>query len=113
MKRMSLFALLATLTGDALPFLAPAAEPESIQVDVCVYGGTAGGVTAGLAAARRGQSVLIVEPFRHLVNDSRFQAVPMYLETPKGKNSAGDDWDQVNLAALRALMARISSAGSV
>ena len=36
------------------------------EADVCVYGGTASGVTAGLAAARRGQSVIIVEPFRHL-----------------------------------------------
>jgi len=36
------------------------------EADVCVYGGTAGGVTAGLAAARRGKSVIIVEPFRHL-----------------------------------------------
>ena len=35
-------------------------------MDVCVYGGTASGVTAGLAAARRGKSVIIVEPFRHL-----------------------------------------------
>ncbi len=39
---------------------------EVYEADVCVYGGTAGGVTAGLAAARRGQSVIIVEPFRYL-----------------------------------------------
>ena len=36
------------------------------EADICVYGGTASGVTAALAAARRGQKVLIVEPFRHL-----------------------------------------------
>ena len=41
-------------------------ESKTYQADVCIYGGTAGGVTAGLAAARRGQSVIIVEPFRHL-----------------------------------------------
>jgi hypothetical protein len=39
---------------------------EVIEADVCVYGGTASGVSAGLAAARRGRSVVIVEPFRHL-----------------------------------------------
>jgi len=44
----------------------PAAERGIIETDVCVYGGTASGVTAALAAARRGQSVVIVEPFRHL-----------------------------------------------
>ncbi len=42
------------------------AKPETHEADVCVYGGTASGVTAALAAARRGQSVIIVEPFRHL-----------------------------------------------
>ncbi|MCX7006452.1 MAG: FAD-dependent oxidoreductase [Kiritimatiellaeota bacterium] len=41
------------------------AEP-ALEVDLCIYGGTAGGVAAGLAAARRGASVIIVEPMRHL-----------------------------------------------
>jgi hypothetical protein len=39
---------------------------EIVEADVCVYGGTASGVVAALAAARRGQRVVIVEPFRHL-----------------------------------------------
>jgi len=52
-----------------------------------------------------GEGCLGLEPFRHLVNDRRLQDVPMYLETPKGKNPSGDDWDQVNLATLRALIA--------
>lgn len=52
-----------------------------------------------------GEGHLGLEPFRHLVNDSRLREVPMYLETPKGKNPAGDDWDQVNLAVLRTLIA--------
>lgn len=34
--------------------------------DVCVYGGTAGGVAAAVQAARMGKSVLLVEPTRHL-----------------------------------------------
>jgi deoxyribonuclease-4 len=52
-----------------------------------------------------GEGCLGLEAFRHLVNDVRLREVPMYLETPKGKNTAGDDWDRVNLAALRALTA--------
>ncbi len=46
--------------------LEAASATEIYEADICVYGGTASGVTAGLAAARRGQSVIIVEPFRHL-----------------------------------------------
>lgn len=40
---------------------------QSLQTaDVIVYGGTAGGVTAAIAAAREGASVILVEPGRHL-----------------------------------------------
>lgn len=46
--------------------LEAASATEVYEADICVYGGTASGVTAGLAAVRRGQSVIIVEPFRHL-----------------------------------------------
>jgi FAD dependent oxidoreductase len=35
-------------------------------VDVCVYGGTASGVIAAVAAAQEGRRVLLVEPSRHL-----------------------------------------------
>lgn len=48
----------------AFPLLA--AEQNLVQTDVCVYGGSAGGVAAALAAARRGMDVVIVEPMRHL-----------------------------------------------
>jgi hypothetical protein len=36
------------------------------KADVIVYGGTAGGVTAAIAAAREGASVILVEPGKHL-----------------------------------------------
>ena len=36
------------------------------EVDVCVYGGTASGVMAALAAKKEGANVLIVEPSRWL-----------------------------------------------
>jgi len=42
------------------------AEVKTHQADVCVYGGTASGIAAGLAAVRRGRSVIMIEPFRHL-----------------------------------------------
>jgi deoxyribonuclease-4 len=51
----------------------------------------------------RGETGL--EPFRLLVNDRRFRTRPMILETPKevGEES---DMDAVNLATLRALIAK-------
>ena len=53
---------------------------------------------AGIGLGRIG-----VEPFRRVLNDPRFSANPMILETPKGTNEAGDDLDSVNLATLRRL----------
>jgi arylsulfatase A-like enzyme len=43
-----------------------AAEVTRHEVDVCVYGGTASGVMAALAAAKEGADVIIVEPSRWL-----------------------------------------------
>src|SRR5688500_12061593 len=45
---------------------APREELGDRRVDVCVYGGTAAGVVAAVAATQRGKSVLLVEPGRHL-----------------------------------------------
>lgn len=36
------------------------------QVDICIYGGTSGGVMAAVAAKRLGKSVLLIEPGMHL-----------------------------------------------
>ena len=52
-----------------------------------------------------GLGQLGIEPFRHLVNDSRFRALPMILETPKGESDDGVDLDAVNLGILRGLLA--------
>lgn len=49
-----------------------------------------------------GQGFLGREPFRHILNDPRFADLPMYLETPKGKN--GDDFDTMNMQTLRSLI---------
>lgn len=37
-----------------------------MQVDVCVYGGTAAGVIAAVAVARSGKSAVLIEPGRHV-----------------------------------------------
>ena len=50
-----------------------------------------------------GQGELGLAPFRWLLGDRRFRKTPMYLETPKGKNEIGEEWDVVNLRRLRSL----------
>jgi deoxyribonuclease-4 len=53
-----------------------------------------------------GRGQLGLEPFRSLLNDSRFKKIPMYLETPKeveGENR-GLELDAMNLATLRGLV---------
>ncbi len=54
-----------------------------------------------------GRGKMGVEPFRHLVNDPRFAAVPMYLETAK-EQEGGEEMDVVNLRMLRSLVAGAS-----
>jgi NADPH-dependent 2,4-dienoyl-CoA reductase/sulfur reductase-like enzyme len=47
----------------SIPEIASAAP---IEVDVCIYGGTSGGVSAAVQAARMGKRVTLVEPGRYL-----------------------------------------------
>jgi deoxyribonuclease-4 len=54
---------------------------------------------AGIGAGRIG-----LEPFRFVVNDPRFRALPMILETPKGIEE-GEELDARNLRTLRGLVA--------
>lgn len=51
-----------------------------------------------------GRGKLGTEAFRRLLNDPRFAALPMYLETPKGDHE-GRPWDVINLETLRSLEA--------
>ena len=48
-----------------------------------------------------GKGWIGLEAFRLLMNDSRFETIPMYLETPKGEDLAED---VENLATLRSLL---------
>ena len=41
--------------------------------------------------------------FEAIVNDPRLARLPMILETPKGTDDAGRDWDEVNAETLRRL----------
>ncbi|QOV90547.1 FAD-dependent oxidoreductase [Humisphaera borealis] len=41
--------------------LPPVTDPKPIDVDVCVYGGTSGGVTAAIQASRMGKKAVVVE----------------------------------------------------
>jgi len=50
-----------------------------------------------------GEGELGLEPFRHLVNDPRFDKMPMYLETKKEKRD-DVEMDVINLAVLKDLM---------
>jgi deoxyribonuclease-4 len=59
---------------------------------------------AGIGRGRMG-----LEPFRLLVNDPRFAATPMVLETPKG-TEGGEDLDAIHLRTLRRLLAGVGSA---
>jgi deoxyribonuclease-4 len=54
--------------------------------------------------AHIGRGELGLEPFRLLVNDRRFRASPMILETAKGPDENGREWDAVNLEVLRSLV---------
>ncbi|MGI6401987.1 MAG: deoxyribonuclease IV [Thermoguttaceae bacterium] len=54
--------------------------------------------------AHIGHGALGLEPFRFIVNDPRFEKLPMYLETPKAETPDGELWDAVNLRTLKSLV---------
>jgi len=54
--------------------------------------------------AHIGRGKIGLAGFANLVNDPRLANVPMTLETPKGKDDSGIDWDEVNAQAIRALV---------
>lgn len=43
-----------------------AAAPKLVEADVCIYGGTSGGVAAAVQASRMGKTAVIAEPGKHL-----------------------------------------------
>src|SRR5262245_32949877 len=59
--RLSVAAAIALATPLAL-----GQESKTRKADVAIYGGTAGGVIAAVAAAREGRSVVLLEPGKHV-----------------------------------------------
>jgi deoxyribonuclease-4 len=53
-----------------------------------------------------GRGRIGLEGFAHFVNDPRLADVPMILETPKGTDDSGRDWDEINAEVLRGLCRR-------
>lgn len=60
-RKLSTLLLAATLAMSRT-----SAAAEVVEADVCVYGGTSGGVVAAVQAARMGKKVILLEPGRHL-----------------------------------------------
>jgi deoxyribonuclease-4 len=56
-----------------------------------------------------GRGHLGLKPFRFLVNDPRFRATPLILETPKGTDENGEALDALNLRTLRSLEKKAST----
>jgi deoxyribonuclease-4 len=44
--------------------------------------------------------------FRNVLSDHRFRGLPMVIETPKGQNQHGREWDRVNVQRLRTIASR-------
>ncbi len=63
LKRWIVLGLVALLTSSPL---LPVRAAEVIEADVCVYGGTAGGVVAAVQAARMGKTAVIAEFGSHV-----------------------------------------------
>jgi len=62
----ALLAVLSCCLSYTLSASAQAAAPRTVEADVCVYGGTSGGVVAAVQAARMGKRAVIAEPGGHL-----------------------------------------------
>jgi hypothetical protein len=56
----------ARLVLGLLASVSCAAAAEVIKADICIYGGTAGGVAAAVQASRMGRKAVLAEPGRHL-----------------------------------------------
>ncbi|MCP4247037.1 MAG: deoxyribonuclease IV [bacterium] len=53
-----------------------------------------------------GRGTIKAAGFRNLVNDPRLAGLPGILETPKGDDPRGSNWDSINLRRLRGYVAR-------
>ncbi len=61
-----LIAIITAACGFVFTFQALEAKDADHSVDICVYGGTSGGVVAAVKAARLGKQAILIEPGQHL-----------------------------------------------
>jgi len=54
--------------------------------------------------AHIGYGRIALRGFTNVVNDPRLREVPMILETPKGEDETGHDWDLLNAQTIRSLI---------
>ena len=57
--------------------------------------------------AHIGMGSIGLEGFRNILSDKRLKELPMLLETPKGINPEGFEWDSINLKMMRDLASRL------
>lgn len=57
-----------------------------------------------------GRGRIGIAGFRNVLFDPRFRGVPMILETPKGEDESGREWDRVNLRRVRTIAGRCQRA---
>jgi len=62
--------------------------------------------------AHIGRGQLGTAAFRNVLGDRRFLGLPMILETPKGLDARGRDFDRVNLRRLRTIATRALTAAA-
>lgn len=54
------------LAGLGVGLAASSPQAATLEADLCIYGGTSGGVIAAVQGARMGKTVILLEPGRHL-----------------------------------------------
>jgi deoxyribonuclease-4 len=54
--------------------------------------------------AHLGEGAIGLDAFAYLVNHRKLSRVPMILETPKGPDDDGREWDRINAETLRGLV---------
>ncbi|MFA6044018.1 MAG: deoxyribonuclease IV [Phycisphaerales bacterium] len=68
------------------------------------HGWVGGGATAHAGEGEYSKAKVARSGFAEVMNRSEWAKVPRLLETPKGKDASGKDWDAVNLSRLTALI---------
>lgn len=64
--KLLVFSLLFVLTSFSSLPIKKETEVANLEVDICVYGGTASGVITAYTAIKMGKSVIVIEPSKHL-----------------------------------------------